>query len=258
MVKVVAGNWKLNHGPGAAADYFARFRPLVEDGSVRIVFFPPVVSLQAARSGAQVRADFGIQNIHWEQSGALTGELSAEMAGDAGFGLALIGHSERRHVFGETDAEVGRKVQAAVRAGLIPVVCVGELLEERRARRLDEILRSQVAAFTEALVDCPEFMVAYEPVWAIGTGETATPDDASEAHAIVRSALAGLPDCPVLYGGSVNPANAAALMAAPHVDGVLVGGASLDPEVFARIVEAGATRQQGASAGTDPSGQGEG
>ncbi len=239
MVKVVAGNWKMHHGPRDTAAFFARFGPRVADGSVRIVFFPPDISLGAARDAAEVQAEFGVQNIHWEPSGAFTGETSAEMARNAGASLALVGHSERRHGFGETDADVGHKAEAAVRAGLIPVVCVGELLEERRVGKLEEVLRRQVAAFTRALKHCRDYMVAYEPVWAIGTGETATPEDASAAHAVVRSALGGLGDCPVLYGGSVNPANAKALMSAPDVDGVLVGGASLDPETFASIVEAG-------------------
>lgn len=240
MVKVVAGNWKMHHGPAETVRFFSHFRPAVAEGSVRLVFFPPDLSLAAAIRSARIRADFGVQNIHWEPAGALTGEISAEMAKEAGATLALIGHSERRHIFGETDAEVGRKVGAAARAGLVPVVCVGELLEERRAGRLEEVLRRQVGAFARSLRDVPEFMVAYEPVWAIGTGETATPGDASEAHAIVRDALGAPGRAPILYGGSVKPANAAALMSAPDVDGVLVGGASLDPGVFARIAEAGA------------------
>ena len=240
MAKIVAGNWKMHHGPAAAVGFLARFRPEVGEGSVRLVFFTPDVSLAASVAAARVPAEFGIQNIHWERSGALTGETSAEMAREAGASLALIGHSERRHIFGETDAEVDRKVGAAVRAGLVPVVCVGELLEERRAGRLEEVLRKQVAAFAESLAGCPDFMVAYEPVWAIGTGETATPEDAAEAHGIVRSALGILGRAPILYGGSVKPGNAASLLSAPDVDGVLVGGASLDPDVFARIAEVGA------------------
>lgn len=240
MAKVVAGNWKMHHGPAAAARFFARFGPAVGEGAVRLVFFTPDLSLAAASRGARVTAEFGVQNIHWESAGALTGETSAEMAREAGATLALIGHSERRHLFGETDADVGRKVRAGVRAGLVPVVCVGELLEERSAGLLKEVLERQVDAFAPSLAGVPEFMVAYEPVWAIGTGETATPEDAVEAHGIVRSALGGLGGAPVLYGGSVQPGNAAALMSAPGVDGVLVGGASLDPDVFARIAEAGA------------------
>ena len=241
MTKVVAGNWKMHHGPAETRRFFSSFHPDVGSGSVQVAFFPPDVSLKAARESARVPVDFGVQNIHWERAGALTGETSAAMAKDAGASLVLIGHSERRHIFGETDKEVGRKVRAAARAGLVPVVCVGELLEERKAGRLAEVLRRQVAAFTTPLGESTRYMVAYEPVWAIGTGETATPADASEAHAIVRSALGALGDCPILYGGSVKPANAAALMSAPDIDGVLVGGASLDADVFARIVEAATT-----------------
>lgn len=240
MSKVVAGNWKMHHGPGETRQFFSTFRPDIAPGSARVAFFPPDVSLKAAQESARFPVDFGVQNIHWEQAGALTGETSAAMAKESGASLVLIGHSERRHIFGETDKEVGLKVHAAVRAGLVPVVCVGELLEERKAGKLEQVLRRQVAAFTAPLGDCSQYMVAYEPVWAIGTGETATPADASEAHAIVRTALGALGDCPVLYGGSVKPANAASLMSAPDVDGVLVGGASLDPDVFARIVEAAA------------------
>ena len=240
MAKVVAGNWKMHHGPAAAKRFFARFSPTIGEDAVRLVFFTPDLSVAAGARAVRVPAEFGVQNIHWEATGALTGETSAEMAREAGATLALIGHSERRHIFGETDAEVGRKVRAAARAGLVPVVCVGELLEERRAGRLETVLRRQVGAFAGSLARSPEFMVAYEPVWAIGTGETATPEDAAQAHGIVRSALGDLSGLPVLYGGSVKPGNAAALMSAPDVDGVLVGGASLDPDVFARIAEAGA------------------
>ena len=240
MTKVVAGNWKMHHGPGATQQFFSDFDPDVRPGAVRVAFFPPDLSLRAARKSVRIPVDFGVQNIHWEESGAFTGETSAEMARNAGASLALIGHSERRHVFGETDREVRLKVEAAARAGLVPVVCVGELLEERKAGQLERVLRRQVAAFTASLGQCGQYLVAYEPVWAIGTGETATPADASEAHAIVRSALGALGDCPILYGGSVKPANAAALISAPDVDGVLVGGASLDARVFARIVEAAA------------------
>ncbi len=240
MTKVVAGNWKMHHGPRATRQFFSAFNPDVPPGAVRVAFFPPDVSLEAARESVRIPVELGVQNIHWEESGAFTGETSAGMAKGAGASLALIGHSERRHVFGETDREVGLKVEAAARAGLVPVVCVGELLEERKAGQLEQVLRRQVAAFAASLGRCDRYLVAYEPVWAIGTGETATPADASEAHAIVRSALGALGDCPILYGGSVKPTNAAALMSAPDVDGVLVGGASLDARVFARIVEAAA------------------
>lgn len=265
MTKIVAANWKMHHGPRAAARFFRGFRP-VAPGAARVAFFPPTVSLAAAidaaggSAGRALGVEFGVQNVHWDAAGALTGELSAEMAREAGATLVLVGHSERRHVFGETDEETGRKVAAAVRAGLTPVVCVGERLEERRAGRLRETLARQLGAVADAL-PAPSsgagaepamsdagasdlgFMVAYEPVWAIGTGETATPDDAARAHAIVRAVLEGASPAdaervPVLYGGSVGPKNASALMSAPGVDGVLVGGASLDPGSFAKIVDA--------------------
>ena len=237
MTKVVAANWKMHHGPRGATEFLTRY-----DGPasarVRTLVFPPHLSVAAAHRVAPASVEIGVQNIRWERSGALTGEVSAEMAREAGATLALVGHSERRHLFGESDAAVERKVRAAARAGLVPVVCVGELLEERRAGKLDEVLRRQVDAFIDALANAREWMVAYEPVWAIGTGETATPADATEAHAIVRDALGERAGCPILYGGSVKPGNARALLEAEEVDGVLVGGASLDPAVFARIAEA--------------------
>jgi triosephosphate isomerase len=189
----------------------------------------------------------GVQNIYWEASGAFTGEVSAGMAAAAGATHTLIGHSERRHVFGETNEEVGWKVQAALEAKLVPVVCVGETIEERKAGRLDEVILQQVDAVLPILAEHPDarVLVAYEPVWAIGTGETATPQDASEAHGILRRRLGEVLGeerghaLPILYGGSVKPGNAAELLGAPEVDGVLVGGASLDPGSFARIAEAG-------------------
>ncbi|NNM34135.1 MAG: triose-phosphate isomerase [Gemmatimonadetes bacterium] len=237
-MKVVAGNWKMHMDPGAAARFFTDFRADQVDGAVRIVVFPPAISLPTSRQAAPDRVEIGVQNIHPAPSGAFTGECSAEMAAGAGASLVLIGHSERRHVFGETDEETGLKVSAGLRAGLIPVVCVGETLEERRGGRLDQVLRRQVAAVRPGLEGAHAFMIAYEPVWAIGTGETATPEDASEAHAVVRDALGDLGAAPVLYGGSVKPGNAQALMATPGVDGVLVGGASLDPDSFLAIARA--------------------
>jgi len=191
--------------------------------------------------------ELGIQNIHWQPKGAFTGEHSARMAMVAGARYALVGHSERRHVFGETDAEVELKVSAASAEGLTPVICVGETLEERRAGRVEEVIVRQLDAalsgFPREGVKSP--MVAYEPVWAIGTGETATADDVVAAHGILRSRLresrgdAFAAGVPLLYGGSVNPANAADLLALPDVNGVLVGGASLEAASFAKIAEAG-------------------
>jgi triosephosphate isomerase len=167
--------------------------------------------------------------------------VSAPLAAEAGATFALIGHSERRHVFGETDAEVALKVGAASRAGLVPVVCVGETLVERRAGRVDEVILRQLDAALEAFPDRGRVLLAYEPVWAIGTGETATPDDASAAHGTLRGRLVQAlgatrsAEIAILYGGSVKPDNASELLAASDVDGVLVGGASLDPVSFAQI-----------------------
>lgn len=246
---VIAGNWKMHFGPKEARAFFEQFRPGVGKAGPEILFFPPAISLAAAveAPGRGAAWGIGIQNIHWEEAGAFTGEISASMAAEAGATHALVGHSERRHVFGETDEEVARKVRAAVRHELIPVVCVGERLAERREDRVEEVILRQLDAAMEGLSgSSTDFMLAYEPVWAIGTGETATPADASAAHRALRERLVTslgsdrARDVPILYGGSVKPGNAAELIAADDVDGVLVGGASLDPDSFARIVEAGA------------------
>jgi len=246
---IVAGNWKMNLGPAEARAFFGGFRPrLPSEGAPEILVFPPALSLeavmQAAPSGLGLAV--GIQNLYWEPSGAFTGEISAPMAREAGATHALVGHSERRQLFGETDPEVALKAKAASEAGLVPVVCVGETLEERRSGRLQGVLSRQLGAVMPHLQEAlaAQVLLAYEPVWAIGTGETATPGDASQAHVLLREILVdGLgPEngeaIPILYGGSVKPDNARALMEAPYVDGVLVGGASLDPGSFSSIVEA--------------------
>jgi triosephosphate isomerase len=244
--RVAAGNWKMNHGPRATEAFF-RALDLSPAASldVRVIVFPPSLSLAAALSapGRDERVELGVQNLHWEDAGAFTGEISGGMAREAGATLALVGHSERRHVFGETDQDVARKVAAAGRHGLVPVVCVGETLEERRAGRVDAVILRQLGAALGALAAGQEFLLAYEPVWAIGTGETATPDDAAAAHGTLRARLREQPGVDaetvaILYGGSVKPDNAAELVAAPDVDGVLVGGASLDASSFARIAAA--------------------
>ncbi|MBI4545707.1 MAG: triose-phosphate isomerase [Gemmatimonadetes bacterium] len=243
---VIAGNWKMHKGPSATREFFRQFKPRYSPRADRtILFFPPAVSLAATMEMLPDRPDLGvgIQNIHWKDQGAFTGEISAPMARDTGARFALVGHSERRHVFGESDDDVRHKVAAAFDAGLVPVLCLGETLEQRRAGRVEEVILSQLDA---ALQDLPphhirQLLVAYEPVWAIGTGVNATPADASAAHAVLRRRLAehvgdeAARRVPILYGGSVNPGNAAELLAAPQVDGLLVGGASLDPAGFARI-----------------------
>lgn len=244
---VVAGNWKMHHGPRETRAFFAGLSLPANAGAHEVLVFPAALSLTAAVAAPErdPRIQLGVQNVHWEDKGAFTGEVSAAMAREAGASHALIGHSERRHLFGETDADVARKVRAVRRHALIPVVCVGETLEERRAGRVDEVILRQLDAALEALLEAEgRFLLAYEPVWAIGTGETATPGDASAAQGTLRARLderlgpARSTRVPILYGGSVKPDNAAELLAARDVDGVLVGGASLDPGSFAALVAA--------------------
>jgi triosephosphate isomerase len=245
---ILAGNWKMNHGPSQAARFFADFLNLVQPADDRtIAFFPPDLSFAAAREALQGRPDvrLGVQNVYWEESGAFTGETSVGMAKDAGADLVLVGHSERRHVFGETSEETARKVRAVLDAGLVPVLCVGETIDERRAGRAEAVVAEQLAPVLEIVGagEVGDLVIAYEPVWAIGTGVTATPEDAATMHAAVRERLRAAygeaaDAVPILYGGSVKPDNAAELMSQPGVDGVLVGGASLDAAGFARIVKA--------------------
>ncbi|MDH3270497.1 MAG: triose-phosphate isomerase [Gemmatimonadota bacterium] len=246
---VIAGNWKMHKGPSETREFFDRLDAGAVGKDHELIIFPPVASLSAAvsaRRAASTQVGLGVQNIHWEDGGAFTGETSAPIAADAGAHYVLVGHSERRHVFGESDRETHDKVAAARRHGLVPVLCVGETLEERREERVDEVILRQLEAALPALGDAKErFLLAYEPVWAIGTGETATPADASAAHETLHVRLADAfgatvaAGIPILYGGSVKPANAGELLSAPHVGGVLVGGASLDPESFVAIARAG-------------------
>jgi triosephosphate isomerase len=210
-----------------------------------IVIAPPAASLSAVAGAAEGRGDVIVaaQNIYWEEKGAYTGEMSAEIAREAGARMALVGHSERRRKFGETDADTARKCASAVRAGLVPMLCVGETDDERRTGRTSDVVARQLKAGVVEL--SPETIasmcIAYEPVWAIGTGRNATPEDASLMHGFIRALLAELTngradEVPILYGGSVSRENCTELLAAPDVDGLLVGGASLDPLVWAEIV----------------------
>jgi triosephosphate isomerase (TIM) len=241
--RIIAGNWKMNIGPAEAREFFQVFsQAFAPNDDRQLIFFPPAVSLAAARDAVGDRSDiaFGVQNIYWEPSGAYTGEISAPIAQQAGATYVLVGHSERRHVFGESIEDTARKTVAAFDAGLIPVLCVGETIEERRAGRAEAIASEQLAGVLDRLSssDLARILIAYEPVWAIGTGETASPQDAADMHGAIRSELRRTGDSaaiPILYGGSVKPDNAAELLAASDVDGVLVGGASLDPRGFARI-----------------------
>lgn len=238
----------MHMGPAETKAFFGMLDVSAVSTAHELVIFPPTVSLSlAVRDPARdPRVQLGVQNIYWEDRGAFTGEVSGPLARDAGAAFALIGHSERRHVFGESDAETALKVQAANRAGLVPVLCVGETLEERRAGRVDEVIIRQLdAALPHLGTDGVRYLIAYEPVWAIGTGETATPEDASAAHGTLRRRLEevrGTEEAtriPLLYGGSVKPGNAVDLLAAADVDGVLVGGASLEADSFQEIAAAG-------------------
>jgi triosephosphate isomerase (TIM) len=228
---LVAGNWKMYKGPAESTAYCADLRNLELPQGVDVVVCPPFVSLAAA---VQVLAGTDVavaaQNVHWEPDGPFTGEVSAPMLREIGVYGAIVGHSERRQHFGETDESVANRARAALDAGLSVIACVGETEAERDAGETENVLRRQVSV----LGHDENLVIAYEPVWAIGTGKTATPELAQQAHAFVKSLL----DAPVLYGGSVKPDNAAELLAQPDVDGALVGGASLEIDSFLAICRA--------------------
>lgn len=244
--RLFAANWKMHIGPVEARRYAARFRELLPDESTHdLAFFPPGVSLEALATALEgdPRIRVGAQDVHWELKGAYTGAISVPLAAEAGATMALIGHSERRHVFGETEPETARKLRAVLDGGLMPIVCVGEKLDERERGETEAVVLRQLAGALDGLSGelVGKVIVAYEPVWAIGTGRNATPEDAAAVHRVVRAELAGRGGSGhrILYGGSVNLGNAAALLAEVEVDGVLVGGASLDPEGWAGIVALG-------------------
>ncbi len=226
---LVAGNWKMYDGPDPAA----LAERVAEIHHVDIVVCPPFTRLLATiQAGLATYA----QNVHWEDEGAFTGEVSARMLRSYGVAGSLVGHSERRQYFGETDETVARRTHAALEGGLSVIACVGETQEERDANDTETVLRIQTTAIREAAAGHDRLAVAYEPVWAIGTGRTATPELAQEAHAFIKSIL----DVPVLYGGSVKPENAEELLSQSAVDGALVGGASLEIDSFTSICETAA------------------
>jgi triosephosphate isomerase (TIM) len=231
-MKLIAGNWKMYKGPGAAAEFCLRLREEELEG-VDVVVAPPFVSLAVAvqlLAGTEIAV--AAQNVHWEEEGAYTGEISPAMLLELGVYGAILGHSERRQYFGENDENVRKRAQGALAAGMFVIGCVGETEEERERGETESVLQRQVSAFEAD----DNLVLAYEPVWAIGTGKTATPEIAQEAHAFIKSLL----DVPVLYGGSVKPDNATILLSQPDVDGALVGGASLELESFIEICRAGA------------------
>jgi triosephosphate isomerase len=224
-MKLIAGNWKMFKGPAEAREFCEAFAP---PEGVEAVLCPPFGSLGAAvASGHTIFA----QNVHWADEGAFTGEVSAPILLELGVAGAIVGHSERREYFGETDETVARRTVAALGHGLRVIACVGESLEERESGQTELVLRVQVEAIRDAVGEHEALVIAYEPVWAIGSGLTATPDQAREAHAFIK----GLLDVPVLYGGSVKPENAEELLSLEGVDGALVGGASLDVESFTAL-----------------------
>ena len=245
---VMAANWKMNNGPTTAREFMMSFLdqyPRQNDRTV--IIFPPALSLSTVVAAIVDRRDIlvGVQNVHWADKGAYTGELSVGMARDAGARVILVGHSERRHIFGETDEETALKCAAVEKGGLTPLLCVGEKIEQRDAGRAEDVVVSQLRTGLSQMTQLAvrEVMIAYEPVWAIGTGRTATPEDASAMHRVIREELKAI--CgdraratPILYGGSVNPANAASLVSAPEVDGLLVGGASVDANSWLAVARA--------------------
>jgi triosephosphate isomerase len=226
---LIAANWKMYKGPAETREFCAAFEP---PEGIDVVLVPPFVSLAAAvESGFTVYA----QNVHWAREGAYTGEVSASMLQELGVAGAIVGHSERRQYFGESDETVARRAYAALDAGLGVIACVGESEEERKSEQTELVLRLQVESIKDAVGRHDNLVIAYEPVWAIGTGMTATPELAHEAHSFITSIL----DVPVLYGGSVKPENAPELLSASHVGGALVGGASRHPHSLAAIFRAG-------------------
>jgi len=236
-------NWKMHIGPAEARDFARRFRSRYTGTPDRDAwFFPSAVSIAAAAAAFEGLAGVrvGAQDVHWEPKGAFTGAVSVPLVKSAGATAALVGHSERRHVFGETDAETGKKVRALLSGDLTPVLCVGEKLDEREKNATAAVVSRQLSAGVEGLApgELNRVIIAYEPVWAIGTGRNATPEDAAAVHAGIRATLRtrGATTIRILYGGSVNQGNVAALLAQSEMDGVLVGGASLDPEGWAGIV----------------------
>jgi triosephosphate isomerase len=244
---VLAANWKMNNGPTAAKTFMDAFLAgYAPRGDRTIIIFPPAVALTTVATAAADRGDVlaGIQNIHWAEKGAFTGEISASMARDAGATVVLIGHSERRHVFGETDAQCAKKCLAASRARLTFLLCVGETIEQREAGETERLVTRQLReglSQTSNLISV-DFLLAYEPVWAIGTGLTASAGDASGIHTVLRSELRQMigtrgDEIPILYGGSVNASNAASLLGSPEVDGLLVGGASVESASWLAIAQ---------------------
>jgi len=245
--RVIAGNWKMFKTQAETRAFFAAFNPLMASVTDCDIVIAPTFTSLAAAVEATKGTHIGIsgQDLYWEKEGAFTGEISAGMLAEVGCRYTLVGHSERRHIFGETDAAVSKKTKAALAAGLTPIVCIGETLSDREAGRTEHICQCQFDGSVGALTpeEFSRILLAYEPVWAIGTGRTATPEIAAAVHRFVRQcaaekfSAAHAAALRILYGGSVKPDNIKGLMAEAELDGVLVGGASLDPKSFARLAK---------------------
>ena len=244
---VIAGNWKMNKTPSEARELVSALIPLVKDAKCDVVVCTPAVDFAAVSEvikGTNIK--LGAENMHWKESGAYTGELSAAMLKESGVEYVILGHSERRQYFGETDATVNQRVLAAVKAGLTPIICVGEKKEEREAGYTNALVtyQTQIALSGLTADEVKHVVIAYEPVWAIGTGKTATADQAQEIHAFIRKTIADkygkevAENTSILYGGSCKPSNAAELFAKPDVDGGLIGGAALKADSFMGIITA--------------------
>ena len=242
---IIAGNWKMNMTPAEAERLVAELIPLVKDAACEVVVCPPYVDL--ARVGKLLvgtNIKLGAQNIHWAPKGAFTGEISADMLLAMGVSHAIVGHSERRQYFGETDETVNKRAKAALEANITPIICVGETLEQREGGVTDTIVSKQTVAALAGFSaeEVVRSVIAYEPIWAIGTGKTATSEDANTTIKVIRDAIAGVygqkvaDEVRIQYGGSMNAKNATELMAMPEIDGGLIGGASLKSEDFSKVV----------------------
>ncbi|MFU0783025.1 MAG: triose-phosphate isomerase [Thermoanaerobacterium thermosaccharolyticum] len=244
-IPIIAGNWKMHMTPSDAVNLVNELKPLVADTDVEVVVIPPFVDLvdvKKALDGSNIR--LGAQNMHWEEKGAFTGEVSPLMLKEIGVEYVVIGHSERRQYFAETDETVNRKVKSALSHGLKPIVCVGETLSQREDGKAFDVVREQTKKALDDVLknDVTNVVIAYEPIWAIGTGKTATSKDANDVIKVIRETIASIYDTStandvrIQYGGSVKPDNAKELMSESDIDGALVGGASLKAQDFAKIV----------------------
>ena len=242
---IIAGNWKMNKTPEEAKELVTALVPLVKNAKCDVVICPPFVDLCAVKpiiAGTNIH--LGVQNIHWAEKGAFTGEISADMLKAHGVEYAIVGHSERRQYFGETDATVNQRAKAAIAAGITPIICVGESLEQRESGVTNAVVSGQTKAALDGIEakDVETLVIAYEPIWAIGTGKTATKEDANATIAVIRGAIAEVygkdvaEKVRIQYGGSMNPKNASELMRMPEIDGGLIGGASLKAEDFSKVV----------------------